>query len=284
MSTDPHTKVRLGALVLFLGLLACAHPAPSAVTGSGAVGGGATPPVTFGLDDLEGAWYGKLVPDSLARPERNYYVKIAAGDAVEAADSLGNQWLVADSGRSLDFTAEGALSLSLSSLIESNDLVLTAQMDDAMTTLAGTFSYLAPDGSVTDGTMTLVRSGGAGEFAPAVLEGAWTGFGTNDRGKRRSMEIDLAADGGVASGRIFHPLTLEEVHLYSAGSGTFAFSDDTVGRLDDVVVLADGGDVLTFDWLLVDAEGTLMGGPGFDTLLGVGVVTLGADTLDGPAE
>lgn len=281
MSTDPYFQVRLGALVLFLGLLGCAHPAPSAVA---AVGGGATTPVTFALDDLEGAWYGKLVPESLARPERNFYVKISAGDAIEAADSLGNQWLVADSGRSLDFTAEGALGLSLSSLIESNDLVLTAQMDDAMTTLAGSFSYLAPDGSVTDGTMTLVRSGGAGEFAPAVLEGAWIGFGFNDRGKRRSLELGMTADGGVSSGRIFHPLTLEDVHLYSAGSGTFAFSDDTVGRLDDVVLLADGGDVLTFDWLLVDAEGALMGGPGFDTLLGVGVVTLGADTLNGPAE
>lgn len=281
MSTDPYFQVRLGALVLFLGLLGCAHPAPSAAS---AVGGGATTPVTFALDDLEGAWYGKLVPESLARPERNFYVKISAGDAIEAADSLGNQWLVADSGRSLDFTAEGALGLSLSSLIESNDLVLTAQMDDAMTTLAGSFSYLAPDGSVTDGTMTLVRSGGAGEFAPAVLEGAWIGFGFNDRGKRRSLELGMTADGGVSSGRIFHPLTLEDVHLYSAGSGTFAFSDDTVGRLDDVVLLADGGDVLTFDWLLVDAEGALMGGPGFDTLLGVGVVTLGADTLNGPAE
>jgi len=270
-----HTPLRIGGVALLLSALAaCAHPAPSASVSSPVTGG---PPitVTFSLTDLDGSWYGKLEPTSLARAQRNFYIKISGGVVTEAADSLGNQWLSADSNHTLDFSSTGALNTSMASIVEQNEMILNAQMDDAMTLLTGDFSALAPSDVLTEGSFTLQRSGGAGEFSAANLEGDWSGHGTNLNGRRRSLNVSIAADGMIIVGEVLRPLTLAQIHVYSPGSATFALTDDTVGRLDNVVMLADGGDVTTLEYLLVSQDGSLLGGPGFDTLMGRGVVTLG---------
>lgn len=273
-----HAPLRFGGVALLLSALAaCAHPAPSAsVTSPGTGGGGGgNATVTFSLTDLDGSWYGKLEPTSLARAQRNFYIKISGGVVTEAADSLGNQWLSADSNHTLDFSSTGALNTSMASIVEQNEMILNAQMDDAMTLLTGEFSALAPSDVLVEGSFTLQRSAGAGEFSATNLEGDWSGHGTNINGRRRSLNVSLAADGTIIIGEVLRPLTLAQIHVYSAGSGTFALTDDTVGRLDNVVMLADGGDVTTFEYLLVSQDGSLLGGPGFDTLMGRGVVTLG---------
>jgi hypothetical protein len=277
-NTYSHTPLRFSGVALLLSALAaCAHPAPSASVSSPGTGGGGggSATVTFSLTDLDGSWYGKLEPTSLARAQRNFYIKISGGVVTEAADSLGNQWLSADSNHTLDFSSTGALNTSMASIVEQNEMILNAQMDDAMTLLTGEFSALAPSDVLVEGSFTLQRSAGAGEFSASNLEGDWAGHGTNTNGRRRSLNVSLAADGTILIGEVLRPLTLEQIHVYSAGSGTFALTDDTVGRLDNVVMLADGGDVTTLEYLLVSQDGSLLGGPGFDTLMGRGVVTLG---------
>lgn len=271
-----HSPLRIGGVALLLSALAaCAHPAPSATVASPGTGGGGSATVTFSLTDLDGSWYGKLEPTSLARAQRNFYIKISGGVVTEAADSLGNQWLSADSNHTLDFSSTGALNTSMASIVEQNEMILNAQMDDAMTLLSGDFSALAPSDVLTEGSFTLQRSGGVGEFTAANLEGDWSGYGTNSNGRRRNLNVSIANDGTITFGEVVRPLTLAQIHVYSAGSGTFALTDDTVGRLDNVVMFADGGDVTTLEYLLISQDGSLLGGPGFDTLMGRGVVTLG---------
>jgi len=264
-------------LLSMFSLAACAHPGPDLLSatagpGTGGTGGGTT--ITFDLSNLDGDWVGQLIPANLARPESNFYLRIAAGAVDEAADSLGNEWKGADSVRSLDFSETGVMQSIMESNLFTNNLVLDAQMDDAMATLTGTFSHLAIDGALIEGSFTLVHSVGDGHFPDTLIEGLWDGFGANEMAKRRSFTADLDAAGMVLSGEIRRPDNNELIHAYSSGSGTFSYSDSAIGRIDDVVVLADDGSVLTFVYLLIDEEGSLMGGPGFDSQLGPGLVEL----------
>lgn len=264
-------------LLSMFGLAACAHPGPDAISstaGPGTGGGGGGAAITFSLANLEGDWVGQLIPDNLARPERNFYVRIAAGTVTEAADSLGNEWKGANSARSLEFSEAGVMQSIMESNILTNNMVIDAQMDDAMSTLTGTFSHLAPDGALIEGSFVLVHSVGAGHFPDSLISGVWDGFGANEMAKRRTFTATLAADGTVQSGEIRRPDNDELIHTYGAGSGVFAYSDSAIGRIDDVVVLGDDGSTLTFVYLLIDEEGSLLGGPGFDSRLGNGVVEL----------
>lgn len=277
-----HTLSRFPLLARSLALLAvasfaaCAHPGPQniASTGGAGTGGGGTTPTVFALSDMDGDWVGKLLPDNLARPERNFYMRVSAGAVDEAADSLGNQWMAVDSVRSLDFNVEGVLQSILESNIHTNKMVIDAQMDDAMTTLTGTFSHLQIDGALIDGSFTLVRSSGSGHFQATLIAGLWDGFGANERAKRRDFTATLDAGGMVLSGEIRHPATDELIHSYSSGSGTFTYADDAIGRIDNITLLGDDGSTLTFTYLLIDEEGSLMGGPGFDSQMGAGVAEL----------
>ena len=265
-------------LLSMFALAACAHPGPdliSATTGPGTGGGaGGGTAITFDLSNLEGDWVGQLIPTNLARPERNFYIRIAAGAVTEAADSLGNEWKGADSVRTLEFSEAGILQTIMESNIFTNNLVLDAQMDDAMSTLTGTFSHLATDGALIEGTFVMVHSIGSGHFPDTLITGVWDGFGANEMAKRRNFTATLDTDGTVLTGEIRRPDNDDLIHSYSAGSGVFAYSDSAIGRIDDVIVLGDDGSVLTFIYLLVDEEGSLLGGPGFDSQLGTGVVEL----------
>lgn len=263
-------------VLVSLGLLgACAHPGPDvvAITGGAGSGGGGTV-ITFAIADLDGDWVGKLLPNDVVRPESNFYLRIAGGAVTEAANSLGHEWTAVDSTRSLDFSEVGAMASVLESTVYSNSMSLDAQMDDAMTMLTGTYSHLLADGSLVTGSFTLMRSSGAGHFNVSILGGDWAGHGSNLTGKKRTLTFAIADDGSVESGVMTHPLTLVDDHTYSLGAGSFAFADDSIGRLDDVVFAGDDGSILTFTYLLVDEDGTLLAGPAFDTLYSAGLVEL----------
>ncbi|MHC4380105.1 MAG: hypothetical protein ACYSU1_03315 [Planctomycetota bacterium] len=220
----------------FLG--ACAHPGPDvvAITGGAGSGGGGGTVITFALADLDGDWVGKLLPDETLRAENNFYLRITGGDITEAANSLGHEWTSLDSTQSLEFSETGVFAGVIESTLYSNSLSMDAQMDDAMSMLTGSYSHLIADGSLITGSFTLMRSSGAGHFDVALMAGDWDGFGTNPTGKRRLLSFSMAADGSVESGVMTHPVTLVDDHTYSPGAGTFAFADDAIGRLDDVVL------------------------------------------------
>ena len=262
--------------VLLLGaFVACSHPGSDAasITG-GATGGTEPPPIVFTLDDMEGDWFGQLIPDSVARDVRNYYFTVIGGQIVESADSSGNQWTSIDN-ISLDFTVDGAMAANIESVLVTNNMVLTAQMDDSLSTLTGEFSHLNADGILVEGSFVLKRSTGAGQFNANVLEGAWKGNGINNRGKRRFIDLTLDVAGAVLSGQMVRPIDGFVHHTYSAGPGnTFAYTNDSVGRLDNVQITADDGSILFFTYALIDESGTLMGGPGFDSLMGSGAAAL----------
>lgn len=264
------------ALLVVASFAACAHPGPQSIaaTGGAGTGGGGTTPTVFALSDMDGDWVGKLLPDNLARPERNFYMRVSAGAVDEAADSLGNQWMALDSVRSLEFSVEGIMQSILESSIHTNKMVIDAQMDESMSTLTGTFSHLAIDGALIEGSFTLVRSTGSGHFPATLIEGLWDGFGANERAKRRTFTATLDTVGMVLSGEIRHPGTDELIHSYSSGAGTFTYADDAIGRIDNITLMGDDGSTLTFTYLLIDEEGSLMGGPGFDSQMGAGVAEL----------
>jgi hypothetical protein len=226
------------------------------------------------MADLEGDWFGQLIPDSVARDKRNFYFSVVGGQLIESADSLGNQWTSIDTS-SLDITTEGLLSASMSSVLVTNNIVLSAQMDDAMSMLTGSFSHLDPSDNVIDGTFILRRSLGAGQFAAPVLEGSWSGIGINSVGKRRFIDLLLDAAGDILAGELIRPFDGAVQHVYSAAPGNaFTFTNDSVGRMDNVQITADDGSILFFTYALIDEDGTLIGGPGFDSLMGSGVAAL----------
>jgi hypothetical protein len=275
-----------GLSIVALGtFVACSHPGPEVANISGgATGSTEEPPITFALADLEGDWFGQLVPDSVAREKRNFYFSVVGGQLIESADSFGNQWTSIDTS-SLDITTEGLVSASLSSVLVTNNIVLSAQMNDAMTLLTGTFSHLDPSDTVVDGTFVLKRSMGSGQFAAPVLEGSWSGMGTNSVGKRRLIDLLLDTAGAVLSGELIRPFDNFVQHVYSPGPGNiFTFTNDSVGRMDNVQILADDGSTLFFTYALIDEDGTLIGGPGFDSLMGSGVATLTKSVAGGGAE
>jgi len=261
--------------ILALGaFVACSHPGPGVTNISGGAGGAVEPPITFEMADLEGDWYGQLVPTSVARDVRNFYFRIVAGELIETADSFGNQWTSIDTS-SLDFSVAGAMTASLSSVLVTNTLVITAQMDDSMSFLTGEFSHLDPSNTLVEGSFELKRSAGAGQFQTALLEGHWAGEGTNSNGKKRWIDMVLDATGAVLSGQMIRPFDSFVQHTYSASAGNvFALSNDGVGRLDNVQITADDGSILFLTYALIDEEGTLLGGPGFDSLMGSGVGVL----------
>lgn len=274
-------------ILLFGAFVACSHPGPGVanITSGGATGDGTVdppPPIVFSLDDMEGDWFGQLVPDNVARDVRNFYFTVVGGQIVETADSLGNQWTTIDT-NTLDFTVDGAMAANMESVLLTNELVLTAQMNDALSTLTGEFSHLDVNNVVIDGTFELKRSIGAGQFTTGPMDGTWKGTGVNGRGKRRFIELVLDASGVVLSGQMIRPIDSFIQHTYSASAtNVFTLTNDSVGRMDNVQITADDGSIMFFTYALIDEDGTLMGGPGFDSLMGSGVAGL-SKVISAPA-
>lgn len=255
---------------VLLGTLAsCSHGG-----GQSAVAQGSGTVIVFSLADMEGDWVGQLVPDNAAKPPRNFYLRVSGGQLVEAADSVKTTWTTGDSQMLMDLAQDGELHIDMDYLPGSSSMVLDGLMAFDKESLTGTYDY---SGSVllqSSGTFTLTRSSGPGHFTMPLITGDWDGYGYNKLSRTRDFELVIdVATGQVLSGRFIRPDGSTQ-HNYSIGAGTFAYFDDAVGRLEDVVLVADNGHVVTFQQLLVDADGTLMGGPGHDTQMGSGIIEM----------
>ena len=256
-----------GALLLGA-LTACSHggSGSASAAGSGTV-------ITFALADMEGDWIGQMVPDSPSKPKRNFYLRVVNGVLVEASDSARSRWNQGDAVTDLSLEVDGDFDANMSSLAAASDLVLSGSMVLDKSTVNGTYSYNGASLLQSEGTFTLTRSSGPGHFDLDQIVGDWEGFGYNMLANRRDMELQLDLAGDVMTARIFRA-TGTDVHTYAAGAGTFAYFDDSIGLLEDVVMIATDGAITTFEYLLVDEDGTLMGGAANDTKLGDGIIEL----------
>lgn len=270
MHTDLRT-VGLKTLLLLAGLaLATACSGGS----SGSVGGGGTgnDPV-YAWEDLNGDWIGQLVPTSGNRA-RNTYLRFVDERLTEAAESGGIEWTTANATRLFKFNKHGALSLDLKANVGTARMVVQASMDETYSTITGTFTVTDAVGSKVSGTVSLSRSAGPGQFVQTDLAGRWDGLGRNGKGKFRFLKFELDAAGDVVDGLMRHPVTEFKIRDYSPGAAIYSFTDSSIGRIDDVIMYADQGQTITFDFLLLDVNGTLLAGPGIESDLGAGVAEL----------
>ena len=256
----------------FLPLLSCGGGGSTTVGGGGNGGGGSDG--TFRLAALEGDWLGQLVPSALGARPRNSYARFVGGEFTEAAESDGGDWNDAVAALSFTFTTKGVLKTNAKADASSSRLQLTAQMDKALTSLAGTFILRTATGQKVTGNFTFTRSAGSTQFDQSMLTGRWDGLGTGSSGKFRFLKLDLDAAGVVTSGLLKHPDTQLKIRNYSNGAGTFTFFDSSVGRLNNVVVTSDGGATITFNYLLLDVDRTALSGPGVESGLGSGIAEL----------
>lgn len=236
--------------------------------GGGSGGGGS---LSFSMGDLDGDWTGELIPGVVDQLERNFYVRIADGLVGDSAEGAGGMWSEADAEVTLNFSSSGFLRLSMNSNGDKGKLAIEGTMDLAMTKINGTFTLEPLVGSTFSGTFELRRSNGPGSFTLDLIRGAWVGKGLNAQDKFRLADMNIDDFGNLESAEVRHPVTDQLVHLFtSASSASFSFFDDSVGRLNNVVMTDSLGDTLTFDFLLVNDQGTLMGGPGASSVLGSG--------------
>ena len=254
--------------VLLGSLVACSHGGPGSATaaGSGTV-------ILFSLDDMEGDWVGQLIPDSPTKPRRNFFLRVVGGVLVEGADSARSEWTDAESLLTVAMAQDGDMEAVLDNLAVNNRLDLAGLMALDKDSISGTYSYVGPAVLESDGTFELRRSSGPGHFDLGQIAGAWDGYGYNVLSNTRDLDLEMDAAGAVISGS-FRKSDGSVVHSYLPGAGTFGYFDDSVGQFRDVVLVADDGTVTTFQHLLVDEDGTLLGGYGHDTKLGSGIVEL----------
>lgn len=273
-----HSRIHLSlSLVLAAGLFvlpSCGGSGSGTVGGGGNGGGGGGGGATYRLEDLDGDWIGQLTPAAAGSRVHNAYLRFAGDLLVEAAESDGGEWTDALASMSFSYSAKGVLKTDLRADLGSSRLLISGQMDPSLATITGSFTLRDADGDKLTGSFTFSRSSGASQFSQEMLTGSWAGLGTASTGKFRFLVLDLAADGSVVEGLLKHPDTAEKIRNYSAGAGTFTFFDSSIGRLEDVVITADGGHTLTFAFLLLDADGTLLAGPGVESGLGVGIAEL----------
>lgn len=270
----PLRAARAAGLLLLLGVLAaCSGGSGSGTVGGGGSGGGNKN--KFLWEDLTGAWVGQLAaPAGSGVQPRNAYLRWTDLRLTEAAESGGLEWTVAGSTRSFRFTALGVLSADLSLTSGSGRLLLDGRMDATRSVLQGSYRLTDAGGILHEGDFSFVRSAGAGQFSQDLLTGRWDGLGRNGLGKFRFLKLELDAAGVVTDGLMNHPDTEIRIRDYSAGSGTFAFADTSVGRINGVVLVSDQGETLTIPFLLLDADRNLLAGAGVESGLGAGIAEL----------
>ncbi len=240
-------------------------------SGGSNAGGGSGGSLSFSMGDLDGDWTGELIPGVVDQLERNFYVRIADGLVNDSAEGTGGMWSEADSVVTLSFSTSGFLRLSMNSNGGLGKLAIEGTMNLAMTKINGTFTLEPLVGSTFSGTFELRRSNGPGTFTLDLIKGAWVGKGLNAQDKFRLADMNIDDFGNLEIAEVRHPVTDQLVHLFTSASSTsFSFFDDSVGRLNNVVLTDGLGETLTFDFLLVNDQGTLMGGPGASSVLGPG--------------
>jgi len=245
-----------------------------AATGNVGAGGSTTP---FSSTDLDGSWVGVLTPSDSLQPSRGGYLKFnPLGQLTECADTDAFEWYQATANLSATLAENGAFSCSMmASYGEQFAQIFTGTMDASRNVLEGYYE-LSKDGvRIQDGTFSMPRSS-PGFFTPsAYLSGSWVGPAFNDSRKGVTISFELDAAGELLSGEITEgpQLNWESIHSFSLdGSNTsaFTFTDDAVGRMDNVTLHSEDGAVTTFRFLIVSADGMIIGGVGEDTELGAG--------------
>jgi hypothetical protein len=249
----------------------CAHPVAPKVDSGGAGAGGTE---GYTINDLDGDWVGVLYPNANVLEPFNFYFSAAdSGIVSEAADSKGNQWLSADSLLTANILNDGRMMVEFNSMIDQNRLYLEGNMSTAMNELTGDYEYVNQYGIPIHGTFILARSTGNDYFAGIDYSGSWSGgFGVGHNENMRQLVFVLDSDGSVVSGSMTNRVTGHEIHHYSVGSGSFAATNTTIGRIDSFELKADDGAIAICDFLLLDYELTLVGGTGVDSDVGEGTI------------
>ncbi|MDA1113132.1 MAG: hypothetical protein O3A95_02390 [Planctomycetota bacterium] len=139
-----------------------------------------------------------------------------------------------------------------------------------MAFISGTYTLSPDEGATTTGTFSVSKSTGPGHFAASLLGGTWIGEAANARSKFRLATLEVDDAGVLVAAEVLHPITAKTVHSYSFGAAKFTLTDDAIGRMNNIVLSADDGSTLTFRYLLINEDGSLMSGPGFDSELGLG--------------
>ncbi|MDP6963151.1 MAG: hypothetical protein QGF46_03195 [Planctomycetota bacterium] len=265
-------KLLLAFSLCLLGA-SCAHSGASTAstggTGAGASGG-------FNIDHLDGDWVGTMYPNSGVLDPFNFYFSAENGGLVsEAADSQGSEWLAIDSDFVTNMLSSGRFMLRCDSMISVNRLLLDGDMDDTMNQLTGEYEYVNNYGIPIRGNFILERSTGPDYFAEVDYSGVWEGgFGVGRNENKRQLDFVIDSDGTVISGTMTNIVTGYQLHHYSAGSGTFQVTNQAVGRIDNMTLVADDGSIAVFDYLLINRDLTLIGGQGVDQLVGSGMVEI----------
>ncbi|MBC8329750.1 MAG: hypothetical protein ISR76_09785 [Planctomycetes bacterium] len=279
-----HLRILLRALLLIsLGLTsACAHG------GSGLFGGilGGGTNTGFKTKDLAGAWTGVLTPippppasappnGSAVDPYPFYLRADAAGMPTDGADARGWDWSLGVAFTNAAVNSAGELLIELSSNTGVNALKMFGKLEASKLIHSGTYTISKHLTVIEQGTYVLTKSTGPGHFStPAQLEGSWTGIAyRRANGNFRSMLLDLDSVGTVTGGE----LTGEHVFIPSGpNTGLFDFNlgDTEVGRLNNVVIQSGDGSTQTLHFVLVTEDGSMLGGPGTDSVLGSGIVQL----------
>lgn len=252
---------------------ACSGGGSAIIAGGGTGGGGGGGSgAKFVWEDLNGDWIGQLKPAPAASTQaHNAYLRWANLRLTEAAESGGTEFLEGNSVRTFKFTGKGALSVDLQASAGVARLLLSGQMDETSSVLQGTFKLTEADGSEIVGDFHFTRSAGAGQFTQDMLGKPWDGLGRNGVGKFRFLKFELDADGVVVTGIMKHPETEVKIRDYSPGSGTFTFADTSIGRINNVVMVSDQGQTLSFPFMLLDVDATLLSGSGVESELGSGI-------------
>lgn len=245
----------------------------SSTTGPGAGDGDGGGGVLFAISDLDGDWTGELLPNNSARGDRNFYLRLLNGELVDSAEGGGGAWGPSSSTLDLEFTTDGFLDLLLDTAT-SGRLRLQGAMNLALNTINGTFTFTEPDGGSFSGTFELRLSSGSASFPISLLSGMWQGEALNASDSFRLSYLELDDFGGLVSAALTRPLNSEVIHEYEYMANAFYFFDAAIGRLDVLTLNATDGSTLTFTYLLVNDTGTLISGPGEDSVLGVGHVEL----------
>jgi len=247
----------------------------SAGAGSGSGSGNET---NFALGDLDGDWTGELLPYNSNRGDRNLYLRVLSGALIDSAEGGGGAWDSASSTLDVTFTTDGHLSLLLTSSA-GVELSLAGAMNLARNTITGTFNLDDPMRSPFGGIFELRLSGGEGTFTQDLIAGEWNGEVLNSADRFRLSLLHIGVDGELIEAALTKPSSTSIVHYYRPDENgdienTFLFFDSSIGRLEIVKLNGIDGSQLTFGFLLINDDGTLMSGPGEDTELGSGHVEL----------
>ncbi len=252
------------------GALTSSGSSAGAGSGSGSGSGG----VNFTMGDMNGDWTGEMIPANPAQTSRNFYIRVDNGVVTDCAEGFGSQWNPSTANITMDFTNQGYLDIAATSFGADGDCSIQGTMNLAMNMINGTARVLHSNGTLFEGTFELRRSTGPGHFNLGLIKGLWNGRGANSRDKFRLASIDVDANGVVQTAEVVNPSNSNLVHTYSPGAGVLAYFDDSIGRMNNVVLTADDGSTLSFDFLLINDLGTLITGPGVDSTLGSGHIEL----------